>query len=87
MTTFLCYEVIGPRGDIIYDVARSADTFSILIIIKDVTQIKILLYEILIIPYKFNTVHIFPILTFTLIYSTICGGRLVARLYRSTLGE
>jgi len=76
MTTFLCCEVIGPRSDIIYGVARSADTFSILIIrvVKDVTQIKILLYEILIFPCKFNTVHIFPLLTFTLNHSTICDG-------------
>jgi hypothetical protein len=69
MKTFLCYEVIGPRGDIIYDVARSADTISILITVKDVAQIKILLYEILITPCKFNTVHIFPVLTFILSHS------------------
>lgn len=46
MATFLCYEVTGPRGDIMYGVARRADRFSIFIIVKVVTQIKILLYEI-----------------------------------------
>jgi hypothetical protein len=79
MVTFLSCEVSGPWGDIIYGVARSADTFSILVIVKVVTQIKILLYEILIIPCKFNTVHILPILTLMLNHSTICDGWLAAR--------
>lgn len=79
MATFLSYEITEPRGDIVYDVARSADTFGILIIVKVMTQIKALLYEILIIPCKFNTIHIFPILTFRLNHSTICEGWLVAR--------
>jgi len=74
MATFLSYEITEPRGDIVYDVARSADTFGILIIVKVMTQIKALLYEILIIPCKFNTIHIFPILTFRLNHSTICEG-------------
>lgn len=79
MTTFVAYEITGPRGNIVYGVARNSDKFSILIIVKVMTQIKVLLYEIIIIHCKFNTVHIFPILTFRLNHSTICEGWLVAR--------
>jgi hypothetical protein len=74
MTTFVAYEITGPRGNIVYGVARNSDKFSILIIVKVMTQIKVLLYEIIIIHCKFNTVHIFPILTFRLNHSTICEG-------------
>jgi len=75
MATFRSYEFTGPRGDIVYSVARSADKFCILITVKVMTQIEVLLlYEILIIPCKFNTVHIFPTLTFRLNHSTICEG-------------